>query len=344
MIVSRTPFRVTLGGGGTDLPSFYEKHGGFILAMGLDKYMYVCLNRPLVEKNIILHYTLSESVRHVSELKHELAREALRLNSIEHSMEITSLADIPASTGLGSSSSYLVGLLTALHAYNKNYIPIQKIAEEACHIELDILKKGIGKQDQYMAAFGGMTLLDISKEGRVNVRQLSLSSWAIAKLVSNCHIYYLQIKRDAIEVLESQNKAMKQDSKDRAVIEESLLNIKDLGLRILHAVEGEDFDSFGRLMDEHWQNKRRLSKKISVPEVDQLYDHVKKDFGVLGGKIIGAGGGGFLMLYTANQGKELTEFMKKKGYLRLNYNVEFEGSKVVTNLGSSQGLGEGHFR
>ena len=342
MIITRTPFRVTLGGGGTDLPSFYEKHGGFILAMGLDKYMYVCLNRPLVEKNIILHYTRSESVKHVSELKHELAREALRLNGIEHSMEVTSLADIPASTGLGSSSCYLVGLLTALHAYRKDYISIQKTAEEACRIELDILKKGIGKQDQYMAAFGGMTVLDISKAGSVTVRQLSLSSWAIAKLVSNSHIYYLQIKRDAAGVLEGQNKAMKKGSKDHARIEGSLLNIKDLGLRILKAVEGEDFDAFGRLMDEHWQNKRRLSKKISVPEVDRLYDHVKKEFGVLGGKIIGAGGGGFLMLYAPKKGQELTEFMRKKGYLRLNYNVEFEGSKVVTDLRSSQGLGEGH--
>src|SRR3989344_7559603 len=171
MIVTRTPFRVTLGGGGTDLPSFYEKHGGFILAMGLDKYMYVCLNRPLVEKNIILHYTRSESVKHVSNLKHELAREALRLNGIEHSMEVTSLADIPASTGLGSSSCYLVGLLTALRAYRKDNTSRQKIAEEACRIELDILKKGIGKQDQYMAAVGGMTVLDISKAGPVSVRQ-----------------------------------------------------------------------------------------------------------------------------------------------------------------------------
>src|SRR5437762_136485 len=150
MILTRTPFRVTLGGGGTDLPSFYEKHGGFILAMGIDKYMYVFLNRPIVERRIILHYTQSESVEHISALKHELAREALKAHNIEHSMEISSLADIPASTGLGSSSCYLVGLLMGLHAYRKDYIYLQEIAEEACHIELDILKKGIGKQDQYM--------------------------------------------------------------------------------------------------------------------------------------------------------------------------------------------------
>ena len=342
MIVTRTPFRVTLGGGGTDLPSFYEKHGGFILAMGLDKYMYVTLNRPIVEKRIILHYTKSESVEHVSELKHELAREALRLNKIEHSLEISSLADIPASTGLGSSSCYLVGLLSALHTYRKDSLSQQALAEEACHIELDILKKGIGKQDQYMAAFGGMTVLDIAKNGKVNVRSLDLSSWAIAELVANSHIYYLAKKRDAMEMLDEQNKAMKDKSPDHSKVEDSLLNIKDLGHRILKAVEGEDFDKFGMLMDEHWQNKKKLSGKISLKEVDDLYDHVKKDFGVLGGKIIGAGGGGFLMLYAPQKKKELTEYMHSKGYYRLHYNVEFEGAKVVADLKNSRILGDTH--
>ena len=342
MIVTRTPFRVTLGGGGTDLPSFYEKHGGFILAMGLDKYMYVSLNRPIVEKRIILHYTKSESVEHVSDLKHELAREALRLHGIEHSMEISSLADIPASTGLGSSSCYLVGLLMGLHAYRKDYISLQQIAEEACHIELDVLKKGIGKQDQYMAAFGGMTVLDIARDGKVKVKQISLSSWAIAELVSNCHIYYLQKKRDAIEVLDEQNRAMRTDSKDQSRVEESLLNIHDLGKRILKAIENEDFDAFGILMDEHWRNKRKLSKKVSFKEVDDLYEHLKKDFGVLGGKIIGAGGGGFLMLYAPKKKKNLTEYMSRKGFSRLNYQVEFEGTKVVADLKDSRDLGGGH--
>lgn len=338
MIVTRTPFRVTLGGGGTDLPSFYEKHGGFILAMGLDKYMYVFLNRPLVENRIILHYTKSESVEHVSQLKHELAREALRLNGIEQGIEISSLADLPASTGLGSSSCYLVGLLMAIHTYRKDYISLQEIADEACHIELDVLSKGIGKQDQYMAAFGGLTQLDIDKTGKVKVKQLTLSSWSIAELTSNCHIYYLQKKRDAMEVLQDQDKAMKEKSDDRKRVEESLLNIKELGLRILKAIEGEDFDTFGKLMDEHWQNKRKLSNKISYSEVDELYDYVKKEFGVLGGKIIGAGGGGFLMLYCPKKKKELTRFMQGKGCSRLHYNIEYEGTQVVTNLRSSQEL------
>ena len=339
MIVTRTPFRVTLGGGGTDLPSFYEKHGGFILAMGLDKYMYLVLNRLIVEKKIILHYTKSETVDSVDELKHELAREALRLNAIENGIEVSSLADIPASTGLGSSSCYLVGLLTAIHAYRKDYTSRQEIAEEACRIELDILRKGIGRQDQYMAAFGGLTVLDINKYGTVKVRQLHLAPWAVAELVANCHIYYLNKKRDAAEVLVDQNTAMAGAKPDRAKVEDSLCQIKDIGVQILRSIEAEDFDRFGRLMDEHWQNKRRLSDKISYPEVDQLYEHVKKEYGVLGGKIIGAGGGGFLMLYCPKEKQPLTHFMQTQGYLRLPYQIEFEGSKVVSNLQNSQELG-----
>lgn len=338
MIVTRTPFRVTLGGGGTDLPSFYEKHGGFILAMGLDKYMYVALNRPVVENRIILHYTKSESVSDVSELKHELAREALRLNGIHSCIEISSLADIPASTGLGSSSCYLVGLLMAIHTYKRDYISLQEIAEEACHIELEILKKGIGKQDQYMAAFGGLTVLEIARNGKVQVQQLNLSSWAIAELVANSHIYYLNRKRDTLEVLQDQNQAMQKSERERKQVEESLIQIKELGREILQAVEKEDFDSFGKLMDKHWQNKKKLSSKISYDEVNDLYETVKKEFGVLGGKIIGAGGGGFLMLYCPAKKKELTDFMQKKGYSRLHYQIEFEGCQVVANLRSSQQL------
>jgi D-glycero-alpha-D-manno-heptose-7-phosphate kinase len=339
MIVTRTPFRVTLGGGGTDLPSFYEKHGGFVVAMGLDKYMYLVLNRLIVEKKVILHYTKSEMVDSAKELRHELAREALRLNGIDSGIEISSLADIPASTGLGSSSCYLVGLLTAIHAYRKDYISRQDIAAEAVRIELDVLKKGIGQQDQYMAAFGGLTVLDIDTAGKVAVRQLQLASWAIAELIANSHIYYLNKKRDAAEVLDDQNKAMATTTPDRAKVEDSLLQIKDIGHRILEAIQGEDFDAFGVLMDEHWQNKRRLSETVSYPEVDQLYDHVKKEYGVLGGKIIGAGGGGFLMLYCPRKKQQLTQFMQTKGYFRLPYQVEFEGSKVVSNLQHSQELG-----
>lgn len=343
MIVSRTPFRVTLGGGGTDLPSFYEKHGGFIFAMGLDKYMYVFLNRPFVDRKVRLHYTKSETVDHVSELEHDLAREALKINDIECAIEISSLADLPAQSGLGSSSCYLIGLLTVLRSYRRNYVSLHELAEEACYIELDILKKGIGKQDQYMAAYGGLTVLEITKDGQVDVRQLDLGAGAIADLVANSHIYFLGNARDAQEVLKEQDQAMKKESEaDRKRVEDSLLNIKDLGYRILDAIENENFDDYGLMLNEHWQNKKKLSGKISLPEVDALYEYVKKEYGVLGGKIIGAGGGGFLMLYTPKDHKKLANFMASRGYKRLHYNLEFEGSKIVTNLYSSQDLGIDH--
>jgi D-glycero-alpha-D-manno-heptose-7-phosphate kinase len=334
VIVTRTPFRVTLGGGGTDLPSYYSQHGGFIFAMGLDKYMYVTVNRPIVGTKIRLHYSQSEVVDHVSELRHELAREALRAHGIEHSFEVASIADLPAGTGLGSSSCYLVGLLNALHHDRRDYVPLQSLAEEACHIELDILKQPIGKQDQYMATYGGLTVLEIARDGSVAVRQLRPSSGDIAELVAHTHIYYTGSQRDAREVLHDQNMAMqKKESTDHARVADSLHRIKDLGYRILEAIEGSNFDRWGELLHEHWTSKKKMSSKISLSKVDAVYDEVRERFGVLGGKIIGAGGGGFLMLYSTGHHAKLEQFMDDHGMQRVHYTVEPEGTKVVAQMG-----------
>ncbi|HVS32424.1 MAG TPA: galactokinase [Thermoanaerobaculia bacterium] len=335
MIVTRTPFRVTLGGGGTDLPSYYSSNGGFIFAMGLDKYMYVTVNRPIVGDKLILHYTQSEVVEHVSQLRHELAREALKMHGVENNFEVSSLADLPAGTGLGSSSCYLVGLLNALHHDRRDFVTLQNLAEEACHIELDILKEGIGKQDQYMAAFGGLTVLDIARDGKVEVRQLRPSSSDIAEFVSHTHIYYTGAQRDAREVLADQNQAMqKKESTDHARVAESLHRIKDLGYRILDSVETSNFDRWGQQLDEHWQNKKKLSSKISLDAVDEIYDEVRERFGVLGGKIIGAGGGGFLMLYCPRHHANLERYMAERGMPRMHYTIEPEGTKVVAHIGT----------
>ena len=335
MIITRTPFRVTLGGGGTDLPSYYEKHGGFIFAMGIDKYMYVMINPPGVDRKVRLHYTQSETVETVAEVKHELAREALLFHGIHDRIEIASMADLPAGTGVGSSSCYLIGLLAALHQYRRSYVSLQALAEEACHIELNILKKGIGKQDQYMAAFSGLTVLDIDRSGTVAVRSVHLRGGALTSFLAQTHIYYTGLVRDAKDVLSDQNTAMQSGSAQRTTVEESLNGIKDLGYRILDAVEAEDFDRWGQLLHEHWVNKKRMSTKISVGWVDQLYDEVRARFGVLGGKIIGAGGGGFLMLYTAGNSRKLEDFMLSRGLPRMYYNVEYEGAKVVANMAPS---------
>ncbi|HEX8154180.1 MAG TPA: galactokinase [Thermoanaerobaculia bacterium] len=335
MIVTRTPFRITLGGGGTDLPSYYSRHGGFIFSMGLDKYMYVIVNRPTVGSKIRLHYSQAEVVDHVSELRHELAREALRAHGIEHSFEVASIADLPARSGLGSSSCYLVGLLNALHHDRRDYVPLQALAEEACHIELNVLREGIGKQDQYMAAYGGLTVLEIDREGLVQVRQLRPSSGDISELVAHLHVYYTGELRDAREVLADQNAAMQQQgSVDHARVAESLHRIKELGYLALEAIESGNFDRFGALLDEHWQNKKRMSSKISLRAVDEIYTEVRERFGVLGGKIIGAGGGGFLMLYSPANHTALERFMAERGMPRMHYTVEPEGTKVVAQMGN----------
>ena len=340
MIVTRTPFRVTLGGGGTDLPSFYEQHGGFVLAMGIDKYMYVVLNIPYADRLVRLHYTRSEVVANVDELQHELAREALRAHGIQDAVEIASVADLPAGTGLGSSSCYLVGLLTAIRAYLRRPVALAQLAEEACHIELDILKKPIGKQDQYMATYGGLTELEIDRSGHVRVRLVPLESHNLSTLIANTHLYYTNVQRNATEVMADQNRAMREpSSQDRRRVEESLLAIKEIGYGIRDAIVQDDFDRFGVLMDEHWQCKRRLSDKVSISQVDELYDYVKREYGVLGGKVAGAGGGGFLMLYCPRNHAQLTDFMLSQGMRRLHYTVEFEGCKVISNVFNTHSLG-----
>ena len=333
MIVTRTPFRLTLGGGGTDLPSFYEKHGGYVMALGIDKYMYVALNAPTADQLIRLHYTQSETVERTADLKHDLAREALRAHGIDDTLEIASLADIPAGTGLGSSSCYLVGLLNALHTYLLHPARAEELAQQACDIELGVLRKPIGKQDQYMAAYGGLTELSIARNGTVEVNQLFLPDHVLLDFVSKTHLYYTNVRRDAMEILEDQNAAMHRTG--RGAVEENLLRIKDIGRRIGNAMRAADFDEFGRLMHEHWLLKKTLSSKITVPVAERIYDHVRSEFGVLGGKIAGAGGGGFMMLYCPKDGQRLSEFMAEQGMARFNYLHAFEGSRVITNVRST---------
>lgn len=345
MIVTRTPFRVTLGGGGTDLPSFYEKHGGFIFAMGIDKYMYIMLNPPTLDRKIRLQYSRSEIVDHADQLQHDLAREAFRAHGIEEAMEISSLADLPAGVGLGSSSSYLVGLLTALREYRRIPGPPQGLAEEACRIELEVLKKPIGKQDQYMASFGGLTVLDIGQDGVVKVRAAKFQAATIFDFIANTHIYYTGVQRAATDILSEQDAALRgarDPGSPESPVAESLLRIKDIGYRILEAIETENFDEFGRLLHSHWEHKRRMSAKITLSTVDELYDTVRERFNVLGGKIIGAGGGGFLMLYCPSNQRALIEFMEQHGMPRLRYTLEFEGAKVVANVFNSQRIGIDH--
>jgi len=328
MILTRTPFRLTLGGGGTDLPSFYNEHGGFILAAGIDKYMFVNVNTPIVDDKIRVRYTSSEIVNHVDEVQHTLAREALKLCGLSSGIEIVSLADIPAGTGLGSSSCYLVGLLSALRTLLQKPVGPQDLAEEACHIELDVLEKPIGKQDQYMAAFGGLTCLWIDRDGTVEVERLALSTDLVNALERNIMLFYTHSTRDATAILEKQNDATLRN--DPQVVT-NLTEIKDIGLDIRKTILAGRLRAFGELLDAHWQCKKGLSRGITNPQIDEWYELAKNN-GAIGGKISGAGGGGFLMLYCEEHKQRLREAMGRAGLRELQFRIEFEGSKVVFDI------------
>ena len=328
MIITRTPFRITLGGGGTDLPAYYSKYGGFIFAAGINKYMFISINRPIVDDLVRVKYSKSEIVAHRDELQHDIARETMRMMGIENALEIVSMADVPAGTGLGSSSCYAVGLLNVLHTMKREYISPQSLAEEACHLEIDILKRPIGKQDQYMAALGGLTVLDIEKDGTVRVRKANISEATIDELNINLLMFYTKISRSADEILCEQSKGAKEEKKN---VVESMHYIKEIGYKILEAVESGNLTDVGLLFDKHWQYKKRISARMSNPRFDEIY-RIAKENGALGGKISGAGGGGFFSFYVEGNHTKFRETMKKLGLREMRYRFDFEGTKVLVNF------------
>jgi D-glycero-alpha-D-manno-heptose-7-phosphate kinase len=329
MISTRTPLRVTLGGGGTDLESYYKQNGGFIFAMALNKYIHVTAHRPAFEHRVALHGPAPECVASTGALKHDLVRAALLSHGIHDRFESVSVADIAGGTGLGSSSCFLVGFLRALHGLQGRTPSTQDLAEEACHLEITTLAKGIGKQDQYMAAFGGLTTLDIDPDGKVAVNAVEIEPEVEAAFVAHTHIYYTGLRRDAANVLAGQNSAMMDGGARHNEVAESLGHIKDLGYRIRDHWTKGNIDAWGHALHEHWENKKRLSSKVSWPVIDQLYDHVRGEFGVTGGKVIGAGGGGFLMLFNPYSDDRLESFMESQTMPRLHYEIDRKGARVL---------------
>jgi D-glycero-alpha-D-manno-heptose-7-phosphate kinase len=325
MIITRSPLRVSLGGGGTDLPSYYREHGGFLVAAAIDKYVYITLHRTFVQE-LIIKYSKLERVATVDEIEHPIVREALRLVGVANPhLEMTSMADIPAGTGLGSSGSFTTALLKALHAFKKNIIHPAELAAEACAIELDRLGEPIGKQDQYIAAIGGITAFTFHKDGRVEYRPVRLSDETLFSLEDNLLLFFTGCSRSASAILKDQNDRSKQN--DRAMIE-NLHFTKDLGFKSLEALEAGNLDEFARLMDVHWQHKKTRSGGMSTPRINEWYDHAMQN-GALGGKLIGAGGGGFLMFY-ANDKAKLRHAMGEKGLHEVRFRFDFEGTKIVT--------------
>ena len=324
MIITRSPLRISLGGGGTDLPSYYRDHTGFLVAAAIDKYVYITKHRTF-QQDIIIKYSKLERVQSVDQVEHPIVREALKLTGVtDPHIELASMADIPGGTGLGSSGSFTTALLKALHAYNKNIISPMELAEQACDIELNKLGEPIGKQDQYIAAIGGITAFTFHKDGRVEYRPCKISEETLFNLEDNLLLFFTGYSRSASGILKDQNDKSK--ANDQAMLD-NLHFTKELGYKSLECLETDNLDEFARLMDVHWQRKKARSSGMSNAHINDWYDHAMAH-GALGGKLIGAGGGGFLMFYAADK-KKLRHAMREKGLQEVRFRFDFEGTKIV---------------
>ncbi|MDB5294787.1 MAG: bifunctional fucokinase/L-fucose-P-guanylyltransferase [Phycisphaerales bacterium] len=327
MIITRSPLRISLGGGGTDLPSYYKKHSGFLIAAAIDKYVYITVHQTF-QKDLILKYSKLEHAESVDQIQHPIIREAMRLTGVgcngEPHVELTSMADIPSGTGLGSSGSFTTALLKALHAHRKNLIHPQQLAEQACHIEIDRLGEPIGKQDQYIAAYGGLTCFQFLPNGHVEAAPLKVDSETLYNLEDNLLLFFTGYSRSASSILKDQDSKSKQADKDMI---DNLHFVKELGYQSQAALETGDLHKFGELMNVHWEHKKKRSGGMSNPDIDGWYTLAMAN-GAAGGKVIGAGGGGFLMFYADDKTK-LRHALTQAGLREVRFRFDFEGTKIV---------------
>ena len=323
MIITRTPLRISIGGGGTDLPSYYLKYGGFVISAAISRYVFITLNRSF-RKNYFIKYAQLETAEDVRSIQHPIIREAFVTHSMGPYIEMDSMADIPSGTGLGSSGSFTVGLLKAIYAYKREHITTQALAEEACHVELNLLKEPIGKQDQYIAAFGGLICMEFNKDGQVTVSPLRIPPNTFHDLEDNLLMFFTGYSRSASNVLKDQK--TRTEKEDPQMIE-NLHMIKELGYSIRTALETGRTDEFARLMNQHWQHKKKRSDGIANQQISDWYDLALEN-GALGGKLIGAGGGGFLMFY-ANDRVALRKAMADAGLAEVRFSFDHEGSKIL---------------
>lgn len=324
MIITRSPLRITFGGGGTDLPSYYQEHGGFLVAAAIDKYVYVTVMRPFTP-GIFLKYSQLEHVDRIDDVQHKIIREALRqLDFRTPQVEITTLADIPAGTGLGSSGSFTTALLKALYAHRRRLLHPGELAELACAIEIDKLGEPVGKQDQYIAAFGGVTCFTFEKDGRVAAEPLGMPMSSLFTLEDNLLLFFTGFSRSAGQILADQKK--RSEGHDAGMLQ-NLHEVKALGYRSREALLKGDTPEFGALMDQQWQQKKKRSGGMSNPQIDEWYE-LGRRHGALGGKLVGAGGGGFLLFY-AEEHRRLREAMTKAGLEEVRFRFDFEGTKVL---------------
>ena len=323
MIITRTPLRISLGGGGTDLPSYYERFGGSLISAGITKYIYIAINRTFTD-DYFLKYSALERVASAEEIDHPIVREALLMHPIGPSIEVVSLADIPSGTGLGSSGAFTVGLLRAIYAFQREHVTAAALAEEACHIEIDRLHRPVGKQDQYIAAFGGLTCFDFEPDGRVHVSPLMVSTETLHDLESHLVMYFTGYSRGAEQVLDDQRKRS-EDGEEEML--DNLRYIKGIGRQIKKALESGDTRRFAELMNDHWEQKKSRSVGMSNDHINAWYETAMGN-GAVGGKLVGAGAGGFLLFYASDVDR-LRRAMAGEGLSEVRFSFDHDGSTVV---------------
>ncbi len=324
MLITRSPLRVSLGGGGTDLPSYYRQRGGFLIAAAIDKHVWVTVLRPFTP-GIWLKYSQLEKVDRADQIQHPIVREAFAMLRIERPQhEITTLADIPAGTGLGSSGSFTTALLKALYSFERQLLLPGDLARLACELEIDRLQRPVGKQDQYIAAYGGLTCFHFDPDDTVRAEPLRAGAETVHALEDNLLLFFTGYARNAGEILGDQ------DRKTREADPEMLANldyVKDLAVRSRRALEQGAPAAFGEIMHEHWQHKRKRSSGMSNPRIDEWYELALRN-GAIGGKLVGAGGGGFLMFYAEDQAR-LRAAMSRAGLEEVRFRFDFDGTRVV---------------
>jgi len=323
MIITRTPLRISIGGGGTDLPSYYEQFGGLVVSAAISQYVFVSVNR-MFAGGYTLKYSRMENAERVDDIQHPIFREVLRRHNGEGCLEIASIADVPAGTGLGSSGTFTVGLLKALLAYKRKHVSAADLAEEACDIEINVLRQPVGKQDQYIAAFGGLMCFEFRTDGSVNARPLSISNDTLLDLEHNLLMFFTGYSRNAVVVLDDQKKRSLEG--DPAMIE-NMHFVKQLGISSKEALETGKTHCYAELMREHWEHKRARSKGMSNDQINHWHSFGMQ-YGARGGKLVGAGGGGYLLFY-ADDPMRLRRAMGQEGLTELRFRFDHDGSTVL---------------
>ncbi len=322
MIITRTPFRISFVGGGSDLEAFYSRHAGAVLSTSINKYMYISSHRFFFPGQVRVKYSETETVNSIEELKHPLLREAMRKTGVTHGIEISSIADIPSGTGMGSSSSFTVGLLHCLYAVKREYVTHEQLAREASEIEIEILGEPIGKQDQYAAAFGGLNIIHFQPNGDVRVEPLYIKNEVYQELQENLLMFYVGNQRKASDILSEQKKNASQVEKFN-VLKSMVLLVHDLR----NCLYSEELDDFGKILHENWILKQKLASQISNSQIDNIYE-AGRQAGATGGKLLGAGGGGFMLFYCEKENQEKL-IDKLKPLEKFNFAFEREGSKII---------------